>query len=123
MSLCFLAIAEGVRHRWPSVPIIGFPRGVGVSYETFAQSAGVQALSLDTTVPLEWARDRLQPKLPVQGNLDPLLLVAGGAALERSVAAILAAFAEGPHIFNLGHGILPQTPPDHVEKLLKLVRG
>lgn len=116
-------IADRVHRNHPAIPIIGFPRGVGACYPDFAVSAGVQALSLDTTIPLEWARDHLQSKLPVQGNLDPLTLVAGGAALERSVAAILAAFRGGPHIFNLGHGILPQTPPEHVEKLLKLVRG
>jgi len=116
-------IAEGVRRNHPMIPIIGFPRGAGAGYREFATSSGVQALSLDTTVPLAWARDNLQSKLPVQGNLDPMVLVAGGAALERGVESILAAFRDGPHIFNLGHGILQQTPPDHVEQLLKLVRG
>ena len=107
----------------PDTPIIGFPRGAGPLAERYAKETGVDALSCDTSQPLDWIRDRLQAHLPVQGNLDPVLLVAGGAELDRRVAAILGALACGPFIFNLGHGILPETPIDHVERLVSLVKS
>jgi len=107
----------------PDIPVILFPRGVGLSYRDFAIESGARGLGLDTTVPLIWARDELQSKITVQGNLDPIKLVAGGEVLERGVATILEALSSGPFIFNLGHGIVPQTPPDHVEKLMRLVKG
>lgn len=107
----------------PEVPVIVFPRGAGVMYETYADESGATALGLDTTVPAGWAADRLQPRLAVQGNLDPLVLVAGGAALERETTRILDTLGHGPFIFNLGHGIVPQTPPEHVSRLAELVRG
>lgn len=116
-------IVRRVRTRCPDVPIILFPRGAGLLYKDFAQDAGANALSLDTTVPLEWARETLQGSVVLQGNLDPLMLIAGGTALEHETRRILAALGEGPFIFNLGHGILPQTPPEHVAQLLALVRG
>jgi uroporphyrinogen decarboxylase len=94
-----------------------------LSYEAFAVEAGAEGLSLDTTVPLAWARERLQCRVALQGNLDPLLLVAGGAALEAGVSRILATLGNGPLIFNLGHGITPQAPPEHVEQLVAQVRG
>lgn len=105
------------------VPVIGFPRGAGVLIDRYAAATGVDAVGLDTTVPLAWARDVLQPKVTVQGNLDPLLLVTGGAAMERRARAILEALGRRPFIFNLGHGVVPETPPDHVAALVACVRG
>ena len=116
-------IVARVRARHPQVPIILFPRGAGPLYEAYAAESGAQGLSLDTTLPLAWARDRLQSQMTVQGNLDPLLLVAGGEGLRRGVAEIRSALGGGPFIFNLGHGIVPQTPPEHVAQLIELVRA
>lgn len=116
-------ITRAVKRRHPDVPIIGFPRGAGALYERYAIEAGVDAVSLDAMVTLDWARERLQSRCPVQGNLDPQLLLAGGSAMVDATHAILAAFRGGPFVFNLGHGILPETPPDQVAELVKLVRG
>lgn len=115
-------IVEALRARYPQVPIIGFPRGAGVMYQRFVDQVRPDGISLDTSVPMGWAAETLQSRACLQGNLDPLALVAGGAAMERSVRRILAAAAGGPFIFNLGHGIVPQTPPDHVAQLVDLVR-
>jgi uroporphyrinogen decarboxylase len=117
------AIVERVRAALPQVPIIGFPRGSGPLYERYADETGVTALGCDTSLPVRWVRDRLQTKRPVQGNLDPVLLMAGGAALEARVQTILATLGKGPFIFNLGHGILPETPIAHVERLVALVKA
>jgi uroporphyrinogen decarboxylase len=111
-----------VKAEAPHIPVIGFPRGAGVLAERYAKETGVDALSCDTSMPVGWMR-RLQEHLPVQGNLDPVLLVAGGAELERRVGAILEALAGGPFIFNLGHGILPETPIEHVSRLISLVKA
>jgi uroporphyrinogen decarboxylase len=116
-------IVDAVRARHPGVPIIGFPKGAGGKLIAYAKATGVDAIGIDETVDPEWAHANLPPNLPVQGNLDPLALIAGGAALEKAVARILAAFADRPHIFNLGHGILPDTPIAHVEAVLKQVRA
>lgn len=116
-------IVQAVKRRHPSVPIIGFPRGAGALYEAYAAETGVDAVSLDWQITLDWARERLQSRCPVQGNLDPQLLLAGGAAMADATRAILAAFRDGPFVFNLGHGILPETPPEHVAMLVELVRG
>ncbi len=102
-------------------PVIGFPRGAGSWLETYAVRTGVDCMSLDTVVPPDWANRMLPRGLPVQGNLDPLALLAGGEALDRSVATIRAALRNRPHIFNLGHGILPETPIAHVERLVDLL--
>ena len=117
------AIVAALKARHPTVPIIAFPRGAGLFYERFATEVGADAIGLDTTVPVGWAAERLQPRWPVQGNLDPLVLSAGGAALDREVARIRDALAGGPFVFNLGHGILPQTPPEHVARLVELLRA
>src|SRR5262249_60795127 len=93
-----------------------------VLYEPYAMESGVGAVSLDSAVTLDWARDRVQARRPVQGNLDPALLRAGGAAMANATRSILAAFRQGPYVFNLGHGILPDTPPEHVTELVELVR-
>ena len=103
--------------------MILFPRGAGLLYETYAAESGAAGLSLDSTVPVGWAAQRLQPRLAVQGNLDPLVLVAGGAALMEEAGRILDALGGGPFVFNLGHGIVPQTPPDHVSQLADRIRG
>ena len=107
----------------PQVPVILFPRLAGEVYRDFARESGADALSLDPTVALPWAREELQTRLAVQGNLDPKSLVAGGARLDDEVRRILEAFGQRPFVFNLGHGILPETPPAHVERLMQIVRG
>jgi uroporphyrinogen decarboxylase len=92
-------------------------------YRSYRVDSGVDVLGLDTSVPLDWAARELQRLGPVQGNLDPHLLVAGGVALEAEVRRILEAFADRPFVFNLGHGIPPETPPDNVAALARLVHG
>lgn len=116
-------IVADLKARHPDVPIIGFPKGAGGKLPAYARETGVDAIGLDETVDPAWADAALPADMPVQGNLDPLALIAGGDALDAAVDRILAAFAERPHIFNLGHGILPDTPIAHVEKLLARVRG
>ncbi len=115
-------IVAGVRARHPGTPIIGFPKGAGAKLPAYAHETGVDAVGLDETVDPRWADAHLPPGLPVQGNLDPLLLVAGGPALDHGVDAIIAAFADRPHIFNLGHGIVPDTPIAHVEQMVRRVK-
>jgi len=117
------AIVQKVRAARPDAHIIGFPRATTLAgYEAYARCTGVDAVSLDTTAPMGWAARTLSPLCAVQGNLDPLALVAGGTALDKAVDRILEAMAGTPFIFNLGHGILPETPIAHVEQLLKRVR-
>jgi uroporphyrinogen decarboxylase len=116
-------IVAGLRARVPGARIIGFPRGVGTNLARYVEDVAVDAVGLDWMVDLKFARDSVQRKRPVQGNLDPLALRAGGDALDRSVDEIMAALAGGPFIFNLGHGILPDTPIAHVERMIKRVRG
>ncbi|WP_235830157.1 uroporphyrinogen decarboxylase [Algihabitans albus] len=123
---CLAPMAEIVRRvksEHPKVPVILFPRGAGLLYADVAAEAGADAVSLDTTVPLAWAADHLQSQVTLQGNLDPILLVAGGETFESSVESILDRLSGGPFVFNLGHGIVPQTPPEHVAKLLDIVRS
>jgi len=116
-------IIAKVRAAVPAAKVIGFPRGVGTSLLRYVETVGVDAVGLDWTVDRKFAREQIQARVPVQGNLDPLALVAGGAALDRAVDTILATFADKPFIFNLGHGILPQTPIAHVERMLARVRA
>lgn len=115
-------IVAALKQRHPGVPIIGFPKGAGGKLPAYARETGVDALGIDETVDPVWAHASLPADMPVQGNLDPLALLEGGGELDRAVANILAAFADRPHIFNLGHGIIKETPIAHVEKLLTLVR-
>jgi len=115
-------IVQALKENHPRVPVIGFPRGAGLMYRAYFSGSGVTALGLDSTVPPEIARKTLQSIGPVQGNLDPLLLAAGGPPMAESVAAIRQAFAAGPFIFNLGHGIVPDTPVEHVAELVALLR-
>jgi uroporphyrinogen decarboxylase len=116
-------LVAALNQRHPAVPVIGFPKGAGGKLAAYARETEVSALGLDETVDPLWAARELPAKLPVQGNLDPLALLAGGKALEGSVRRILDAFAGRPHIFNLGHGILQDTPIVHVEQLIALVKG
>ncbi|MES0156516.1 uroporphyrinogen decarboxylase [Mesorhizobium sp. M0018] len=116
------SIVRQVKAAHPNVPIIGFPKGAGDHYRSYRQKTGVTGLGLDWTVPLSTAKE-LQRDGAVQGNLDPLRLVAGGKALDDGVGAILKALGDGPLIFNLGHGITPETPLAHVERMVKLVRS
>ena len=115
-------MVQRIRKVFPEVPIIGFPKGAGTLYENFARKTGVTALGLDWSVPLSFAK-KLQQITPVQGNLDPLRLVSGGVALEKGIETILENLGQGPLVFNLGHGITPQTPIKNVERLVKLVRN
>jgi uroporphyrinogen decarboxylase len=115
-------IVERVNGSAPDIPIIGFPRGSGPLAVRYAKETGVDAIGCDTSLPLGWIKSELQPLLPVQGNLDPLLLVAGGPELDTRVKSTLGSLGEGPFIFNLGHGIQPETPIAHVERLIKLVK-
>ena len=116
-------LVSALKARHPDVPLIGFPKGAGGKLAAYARETGVVAIGLDETVDPAWAAKELPIDLPLQGNLDPLALVAGGEPLRIGVRRILDAFAGRPHIFNLGHGILPDTPIDHVEQLIDLVKG
>ncbi|HEX8578242.1 MAG TPA: uroporphyrinogen decarboxylase [Allosphingosinicella sp.] len=116
------AIVRGLKARHPETPIIGFPKGAGGKLPAYARETGVDAVGIDETVDPDWAHANLPEGMPVQGNLDPLALIAGGEALESAARRILHSFADRPHVFNLGHGILPDTPIEHVEQLIALVR-
>jgi uroporphyrinogen decarboxylase len=115
-------IVNRLKQRHPQVPVILFPRGAGASYPAVGEGVAVAGIGLDTTVPLDWARRTLQPHHTLQGNLDPRVLVTGGVALADEIRRIRAALGQGPFIFNLGHGVLPDTPPEHVAELVRQVR-
>jgi len=116
-------IVAKVREKIPAAKIIGFPRGAGTKLKKYAATVAVDAVGLDWTIDFAFARDEIQSRRPVQGNLDPLALLAGGTALDRAVDRILENFAAGPFIFNLGHGVLPDTPVANVERLVARVRS
>ena len=116
-------IVASVREQFPAARIIGFPRGAGTELPRYLSAVPIDAVGLDWMIELSFARDQIQPLRTIQGNLDPLVLLAGGAALDRGVDAILEAFGRHPFIFNLGHGILPDTPIAHVERLIARVRN
>jgi uroporphyrinogen decarboxylase len=116
-------LVSALRQRHPGARIIGFPKGAGGKLAAYARETQVDCIGLDETVDPAWADRELPEGLPVQGNLDPLALLAGGQALESAVGSILDALRRRPHIFNLGHGILQETPIAHVEQLLRLVKG
>jgi uroporphyrinogen decarboxylase len=115
-------IAGAIRERHPHVRFIGFPKGAGGKLAAYARETEVDAVGLDETVDPVWADKQLPAGLPVQGNLDPLALLSGGEGLVRAVNLVLDAFAGRPHIFNLGHGILQETPIAHVEQMLAEVK-
>jgi uroporphyrinogen decarboxylase len=115
-------IAAELHRRFPRLPVIGFPRGAGAGLPAFAEATGVQGVAIDTAVDPVWAAEALQPLACVQGNLDPLLMILGGQPLVDATRRIIDAFAGGPHIFNLGHGITPDADPANVELLLRTIR-
>ena len=116
-------ITSELKKRHPDIPVIGFPKGAGGKLGAYARETGVDAIGLDETVDPVWANRELPDGLPVQGNLDPLALMAGGDAMREAAVRLLDALGERPHIFNLGHGIGQHTPIPHVEQLVELVRG
>jgi uroporphyrinogen decarboxylase len=116
-------ITEALKQRHPDTPVIGFPRCAGPNYLSYVAKTGVDAVGLDTGLPLDWVRHELQSQLPVQGNLDPILLAVGGPALDRGIDRVLTALSGGPLVFNLGHGVVPWTPPEHVAQLSRRVRN
>lgn len=117
------AIVAGLRERCPEAKIIGFPKGAGGKLAAYARETGVDAIGLDETVDPAWAHRELPVGMPVQGNLDPLALIAGGKELEAAATRVVDALRDRPHIFNLGHGIQQDTPIAHVEQLIGIVRG
>jgi uroporphyrinogen decarboxylase len=116
-------IVSAVKARHPETPIIGFPKGSGEKLPAYARETGVDAVGIDETIDPLWAARELPQGLPVQGNLDPLLLLSGGDDLDSQIHAVLDAFADRPHVFNLGHGIGQHTPIENVERLLATVRA
>lgn len=116
-------IVDLVRAEVPGARIIGFPRGAGARAVAYVEETGVDAIGLDWSMPLGFAREHLQRRIAVQGNLDPIALLAGGEAVDAAVDAILGALGDGRLVFNLGHGILPETPVAHVERMLTRVRA
>lgn len=115
------AIVAALRESHPEVPVIGFPRGAGVKYAAYAEATGCAGLQLDHGVPLDEAA-RLGGSVTVQGNLDPILLLVGGEAMDHQIRQIRGTLGQSAHIFNLGHGVLPPTPPEHVARLVETVR-
>ena len=116
-------IVEGVRRQVPDAKIIGFPRGAGALLPEYVAATGVDGVSIDWAAEPSLIRDKVQSRVAIQGNLDPLVLIAGGAALDRAIDDVLSNFAAGRLIFNLGHGIQPETPIEHVEQMVKQVRA
>jgi len=115
-------IVAALKGRHPDCPVIGFPRGAGVLYERYVAETGVDAVGLDTSAPAEYARTRLGPRVALQGNLDPVALLTGGAALETAVRELRRSLGGGRWIFNLGHGVLTETPPENVAALARVLR-
>jgi uroporphyrinogen decarboxylase len=115
-------IVAGLRQKVPGARVIGFPRGAGTSLVSYTESVPFDAIGLDWMINRKFARDEIQSRRPVQGNVDPMALLAGGTALDREVDAVLASFSDKPFIFNLGHGVLPETPIEHVERMVARVR-
>ncbi|MAZ76500.1 MAG: uroporphyrinogen decarboxylase [Micavibrio sp.] len=116
-------IVANVREKYPNIPIIGFPRGAGTMSKNYAEKTGITVIGLDFTMPLDWARDNLQNIMPVQGNLDPVTLLTGGEALKTAAIHILDSLSDKPFVFNLGHGVIKETPPEHVEQLVNIIRN
>lgn len=116
-------IVEALKAAYPSVPVIGFPRGAGVGYVDFTKKTNVDALAIDTMTSLVGLRRLVGDLLPLQGNLDPMLLVTGGHAMQDAIALRIKEMAGTPYIFNLGHGITPNVPPEHVQMLVETIRG
>jgi uroporphyrinogen decarboxylase len=116
------AIVRRLHGKYPNVPVIGFPRGAGILYREYMRATGVDAIGIDAAVPIDWAEAELQQSCAVQGNLDNYLLRAGGPGLDHATQRLLLGLGKGPFVFNLGHGILPDTPPAHVARVADAVR-
>ena len=116
-------IAKALRERHPGVPVIAFPRAVGPAVLMYRLPETFSALSLDTGIGAHWAAKEIQPHICVQGNLDPIMVVAGGEAMEREAIRILDKLGHSSFVFNLGHGVVPQTPPENVARLVEIVRN
>lgn len=116
-------IIQEIRAEFPAIPIIGFPRQAGELYLPYVQQANVSAVGLDFNVSNSWVKENLQSLCRVQGNLDPTILLNGGAAMEKAALEILEVLGEKPFIFNLGHGVIKETPPDHVSQLCDIIRN
>lgn len=116
-------VVKRLRELGVTAPVIGFPRGAGPLIGRYARETGVSALGVDTQIPARFARKEAPAGMALQGNLDPQLLIAGGAALEDGVREVIAAFRDGPHIFNLGHGITPDTPIENVARAIEIIKG
>jgi uroporphyrinogen decarboxylase len=114
-------IVAALKRRFANCPVIGFPRGAGTLHERYLRDTGVDGIGIDTAVPPGYAHQTLQPLGTVQGNLDPVLLIVGGTALEEAVRGLRRTLGRGPYIFNLGHGVLPETPPENVQALARLL--
>jgi uroporphyrinogen decarboxylase len=110
-------IVAALKRRFANYPVIGFPRGAGALHERYLHETGVDGIGIDTAVPPSYAQRTLQPHGTVQGNLDPVLLIVGGPALEEAVRGLRRTLGRGPYVFNLGHGVLPETPPENVQTL------
>lgn len=115
-------IVAGIKQEYPDIPVIGFPRQAGTWIPLYVEETGVDAVGLDWSVDPLWAHENLPAGFPVQGNLDPAALLIGGEALDRKAAHIIEAFRDRPFIFNLGHGVIKETPPEHVAQLLSVVK-
>lgn len=115
-------IIAGLKAKHPDLPVIAFPRGAGPLLQGFVAATGADAVQIDASIPLDWAAHWVQQQACVQGNLDPQLLVVGGDVMRREIRRIRRALAGGPHVFNLGHGIVPEVPPQHVDDLVAAVR-
>lgn len=118
-----IKIVKALKTQFPDIPIIGFPRGAHQMYLDYIDQVHPDCVALDTDVNRTWAAQNIQPKACVQGNLDPLLLIEGGKRLEDATKEVIRNFQNGPHIFNLGHGITPEADPDHVFRMLEIIRG
>ncbi len=116
-------IVQSLKNTHPEIPVIAFPRGAGVLCVPYVQNTAIDAVSLDTTLPLDWIRKNIQTICPVQGNIDPMALSAGGSALDQAALDIWNVLGQGPLIINLGHGVLPDTNPDHVQQLVETIRS
>jgi len=116
-------IVKALKKIHPNTPVIGFPRGAGALYPYYVREIAVDGIGIDQDISPEWARDHLQKEACVQGNLDPGLLLEGGRAMEDGAHKILDSLSRGPFIFNLGHGVIKETPPEHVEHLARIIRG
>lgn len=115
-------IVTALKEKYPEIPVIGFPRDAGAKTIKYINNTGVDAIGLDYSMPAKWAKDNLQTLIPVQGNLDPMALLAGGDILKTSAMNTLETFSDKPFIFNLGHGVIKETPVEHVEQLSQIIR-